>query len=120
MRCRLPSSTLPELFQQLPKGSALCRCVGRVRPAGLRETYVIYEVVVPSELGGSGLTPQEAESYQEAYNAYCNGELRSALQQLRQVPLDDPVGAFQTNHTLAAATGAPPADWDGTLEFRTK
>lgn len=109
-----------ELYQQLPADQVLCRCVGKIRPAGVREASQIYEVVVPVEHGGSGLSSQECEAYGQAYQAYCQGEWRVGLQHLRQVPLEDPIGSFLMREILNRQDDELPRNWDGVLEFRSK
>jgi adenylate cyclase len=109
-----------ELFALLPPGQTLCRCVGRVRPAGIKEAHLVYEVVVGSEEGGSGLTSAEAQAYERAYQAYLQGQFLDALSLLRQVPVDDPIGTFLTRQVLSRQDDELPEGWDGVLEFRSK
>ena len=110
-----------ELFRQLPpEQGVLCRCVGKVRPAGVKEAHEIYEVVVPADQGGSGLKPDEAQAYEQAYKAYLEGHFLAALSLLRQVPVDDPIGTFLMRQVLARQDEDLPEDWDGVLEFRSK
>lgn len=109
-----------ELFRQLPADQVHCRCVGKVRPAGVREASEIYEVVVPVEQGGSGLSLAESAAYAGAYQAYREGDFRGALQHLRQVPLEDPIGSFLMRQALNRQDEDLPEGWDGILEFRSK
>ena len=109
-----------ELQAQPPNGRVPTRRVGRVRPAGIREAADIYEVVVPPEQGGSGLSRAECEAYQQGYLAYQQGDFRSAMQLLRQVPLDDPIGSFLTKQCLHLQDEELGSDWEGVLEFRSK
>jgi adenylate cyclase len=109
-----------ELFRHLPEGQVHCRCVGKVRPAGVREASEIYEVVVGADQGGSGLKLEESAAYAGAYQAYCQGDFRSALQHLREVPLEDPIGSFLMRQVLNRQEEDLPAAWDGVLEFRSK
>jgi len=109
-----------DLYHQLPKDQVHCRCVGKIRPAGVREASEIYEVVVPVDHGGSGLTPEESGAYAQAYQAYCEGDFRGGLQHLRQVPLEDPIGSFLMREILNRQDDELPRGWDGVMEFRTK
>jgi len=109
-----------EMYRQLPPDKVHCRCVGKVRPAGVREASLIYEVVVPTELGGSGLTPEESAAYARAYQAYVEGDFHAGLKHLRQVPLEDPIGSFLMKQILNRQDDDLPEDWDGVLEFRQK
>lgn len=109
-----------DLYHKLPADQIVTRCVGKVRPAGVREASEIYEVVVPVEHGGSGLTSQESAAYADAYRAYCEGDWRTGLQHLRQVPLEDPIGSFLMREILNRQEDDLPRNWDGVLEFRSK
>ena len=109
-----------ELYRHLPQDQVHCRCIGTIRPAGVREASEIYEVVVPVEHGGSGLSFEESAAYSEAYQAYCEGDFRRGLQHLRQVPLEDPIGSFLMREILNRKDDELPRDWDGVLEFRSK
>lgn len=108
-----------ELRRQLPE-NVLCRCVGRVRPAGLREASEIFEPVVPEEQGGSGLSAPEVDAYHRAYESYCGGEFLDALQHLRELPVSDPIGTFLNRQVLMRQDEDLPPQWDGVLEFRSK
>ena len=68
----------------------------------------------------SGLTPRESAAYSEAYRAYCEGDFRTGLQHLRQVPLEDPIGSFLMREILNRQDDELPRNWDGVLEFRSK
>ena len=109
-----------ELQARLPEGRIATRRVGKVRPAGIREAADIFEVIVPPEQGGSGLESAESQAYEEAYRAYAQGDFRSALQALRQVPLDDPLGSFLTRQCLQRQDEELGSEWEGVLEFRSK
>jgi adenylate cyclase len=109
-----------ELQRQLPQEEVLCRCVGNVRPAGLREAAEIYEPVVAESHGGSGLSPAQVEAYHRAYAAYREGEFFDSLEHLRDLPVTDPIGAFLNRQVLARQDEDLPAHWDGVLEFRSK
>jgi adenylate cyclase len=109
-----------ELFRQLPREQVLCRCIGNVRPAGIREASPIYEVVVPTTQGGSGLSADEVRAYEDAYSSFREGDFMATLQHLRGLPVSDPIGTFLHRQTLTREEGDLPADWDGVLEFRSK
>lgn len=108
------------LFEQLGAEAPLCRAVGEVQPAGIRESHRIYELVAPADKGGSGLTPEQVAAYHRAYQAFAQRDWKSTLEILRELPVDDPVGAFLTRQTLRCQAENLPADWRGVLEFHSK
>lgn len=98
----------------------LCRRVGRIRPAGMNDAVLLHELVVPPELGGSGLSAEEVLAYETGENHFKEGRFMDALGSLRQVPLEDPVGSFLTRRAYQLMDEGAPETWDGVLEFKAK
>lgn len=98
----------------------LCRRVGRIRPAGMVDAVQLHELVVPPELGGSGLSPDEVRAYEAAEDHFKAGRFMDALSSLRQVPLEDPVGSFLTRRAYQLMDEGAPESWEGVLEFKAK
>jgi len=98
----------------------LCRRVGRIRPAGMAEALLLHELVVPVELGGSGLSGDEVTAYEAGEALFTEGRFMDALGSLRQVPLEDPVGSFLTRRAYQLMDEGAPEGWEGVLEFKAK
>ncbi len=98
----------------------LCRRVGRIRPAGMADHVELHELVVPPELGGSGLSPEEVKAYEAGEALFKEGRFMEALGSLRLVPLEDPVGSFLTRRAYQLMDEGAPEGWDGVLEFKAK
>lgn len=98
----------------------LCRRVGRIRPAGMAEALLLHELVVPVELGGSGLSSDEVGAYEAGEALFTEGRFMDALGSLRQVPLEDPVGSFLTRRAYQLMDEGAPEGWEGVLEFKAK
>lgn len=108
------------LCEQLQGDSILCRRVGIVQPAGIRESSDVYEIVADLEQGGTGLNSEQVEAYHQAYRAYCERDWVAALELLRELPVQDPIGSFLTRQTLLRQDEELPDAWRGVLEFRSK
>ncbi|MEW6280810.1 MAG: adenylate/guanylate cyclase domain-containing protein [Candidatus Eremiobacterota bacterium] len=115
----VPVLMTAEIRRNLPS-DVLCRRVGRIRPAGMQDAVELHELVVPVELGGSGLSPVEVTAYEEGEARFSQGNFLEALSSLRQVPVEDPVGSFLTRRTYQLMDEGPPDNWEGVLEFKSK
>lgn len=96
------------------------RRIGQARPAGMDETVEIYEVVMPRELGGSGLSPEEIKSYEAAERQYAKGDMLETIKALRLVPVEDPVARFLTRQAYHYEDAGLPQPWTGVIEFLKK
>lgn len=101
--------------------STVCRRVGLVRPAGLDNPCEIFELVLERDAGGSGLSPDEVVSYEEASTHYANGEMEQAYQALMAGSRPtDPIARFLARHILDCLDYGVPKNFDGVLTFRAK
>jgi CheY-like chemotaxis protein/class 3 adenylate cyclase len=96
------------------------RRIGKVRPAGMDEAVEIHEVVVAREMGGSGLSPDQIAHYEAAEESYSRGDLLTAVQELRQMPVEDPVAKFLIQQALRYQECGIPPKWNGWFEFSQK
>lgn len=117
---RVPILLNAETHKEIAE-SSLCRKVGLVRPAGLREAAEIYELVLPKNIGGSGLSKEEKEAYEKASCHYSEGAMEEAYEALmggtRAV---DPIARFLARHILDHLDYGVPRGFDGVLTFRAK
>ena len=95
-----------------------CRRVGRARPAGLRDSVEIFELVVPRQWGGSGLGAEQVVDYERAEQHFRERDLDRALELLRA--LEDPVSGFLVAQIERYRGAPPPLEWDGAIEFTAK
>lgn len=101
--------------------SSFCRRIGKVRPAGLDDVCELHELVLPQELGGSGLSPEEVEAFESASEHYSRGRMNEAYEALMSGSrATDPVGRFLARHTLHHLDNGVPPGFDGVLEFSKK
>lgn len=99
--------------------NVLARRIAAVRPAGMSYVVQLYELVLPKELGGSGVTAEGVRAYETALAFFERGEFDAATQAMRAVP-NDPIELFLSEQiTLMRRHGAPPG-WDGVIDMLAK
>ena len=96
------------------------RRIGSARPAGMNESVDLYEVVIPREIGGSGLTPAEIAAYEKAEQAFARGDMLETIKGLREVPVEDPVARFLARQAYRYEESGLPQPWTGGIEFQQK
>jgi hypothetical protein len=84
------------------------------------EAVELYEVVVPREIGGSGLDPGQIARYEAAEIAFARGDMRSAVDQLREASFEDPVARFLSREAHRYEECGVPLQWGGWIEFSSK
>lgn len=108
--CRRIKDTGDRSFRQL--------CL--IRPAGFAESYPIHELVLPRELGGSGVSEEDARTYERALNHFNHEQWDDAIDLLDTLPEDDPAAAWLKAKGLWFRKNPPPAGWAGEIESLTK
>ncbi len=106
----------------LEPGEPPRRYVARVLPAGMKRPVDIYELVLPAEIGGTGVTPEGISQYETALAHFIAGRLDEARRSLRHACLrgDDRVVEFLERHVIDLRPRGVPADFDGVLAFDAK
>ena len=100
--------------------TVICRRVAKARPAGMAQAVPLFELVLPREWGGSGLTEGEVATYEKALSFYEQGSLEDSERELRAVSIDDPVRRFLNLRVEHALLEGVPEKWDGVICFHQK
>lgn len=117
---RVPILMNSETHRELDN-SVDTRRIGLVRPAGLGEACELHELILPREMGGSGLSADEVECYERASLHFTRGEMQEAYRALMGGSRpDDPIARFLARHVLDNLDYGVPKGFDGVLEFRAK
>jgi len=98
----------------------ISRRVAKARPAGMAQAIPLYELVLPREWGGSGLTEEEVVTYEQALSYYEQGLLEESERELRAISIDDPVRRFLNLKVEHALLEGVPDQWDGVISFKQK
>lgn len=96
------------------------RRIGVARPAGMNEGVELFEVVIPRESGGSGLSAEEIANYERAERAFSQGDMLETIKSLREVPVEDPVARFLARQAYRYEETGLSAPWTGWIEFQSK
>jgi adenylate cyclase len=97
----------------------LLRRIAAVRPAGMSQIVQVYELVLPRELGGTGVTETGARAYESALRCFESGDLEAAAEAMRFVP-DDQIKLFLSENLAGMRHHGAPTEWDGVINLLSK
>jgi class 3 adenylate cyclase len=118
---RVPVLVSDETYRRIQGvGKRRFRQLCLIRPAGFAESYPIHELVLPRELGGSGVSDEDARTYERALNHFNHLHWDEAIDLLDALPEDDPAAAWLKGKALWFRKNPPPPDWAGEIESLTK
>ena len=118
---RVPVLLSDETYRRIKDtGDRSFRQLCLIRPAGFAESYPIHELVLPRELGGSGVSDEDARTYERALNHFNHEQWDDAIDLLDTLPEDDPAAIWLKAKGLWFRKNPPPAGWAGEIESLTK
>lgn len=91
-----------------------------IRPAGFEESYPIYELVLPKDKGGSGVSQKHIGIYEKALSQFNELRWDETLDLLDTMPEDDPPTAWLREKTLRFRENPPPEGWVGEIQSLSK
>lgn len=91
-----------------------------IRPAGFEESYPIYELVLPKEMGGSGVAEKDILTYEKALGHFNERRWTETLALLDTMPEDDPPTAWLRANTIRFQIQPPPDGWVGEIQSLSK
>lgn len=91
-----------------------------IRPAGFEESYPVYELVLPTSVGGSGVSAQDILTYEKALSFFHNREWDDAIDLLDTLVSDDPPSAWLQKKAKIFRENPPPASWAGEIASLSK
>jgi class 3 adenylate cyclase len=97
----------------------LLRRIARVQPAGMQEVVEIYEVVLPCELGGTGITADDIQAYEAALAFFEQGDFAAADMASRCLQQDQ-ITSFLHEHIMKYLGHPRPENWPGVISLVTK
>ncbi len=108
-----------EVARNLSGQDAPVRRIARVKPAGMSQVVEVYEMVLPKELGGTGISVDGTIAYQNALQLFESGDYETAAEVMRTVPRDQIELFLSEQITMMRRHGAP-ANWDGVITLPSK
>lgn len=91
-----------------------------IRPAGFDESYPIYELVLPKSMGGSGVSENDARTYETALTFFNNEAWDDAIDLLDILPEDDTPAMWLKAKALEFKENPPPEGWAGEIQSLSK
>ncbi len=97
----------------------LIRRIAAARPTGMNQIVQIYELVLPRELGGTGVSEDGVRAYDSALGLFEQGEFEAAAEAMRFVTRD-PIELFLSEQITAMRRHRAPPGWDGVINLVSK
>lgn len=86
-----------------------------IRPAGFRQSYPIYELVQPLNLGGSGATQQDVMTYEEALSHFVERRWDNCIDLLKTLPESDEPARWLLDRADLFRLRPPDPKWEGEI-----
>ena len=98
----------------------LLRKLCYIEPAGFNESYPIFELVQPKELGGSGVLKEDVMKYERALELFVKRQWNDCLDLLSSLPNDDEPAQWLIRKTLKFRKNPPEEGWEGEIKSLSK
>ena len=108
-----------EIAKNLSTGETLVRRIATVRPAGMSQVVEVYEMVLPKEFGGTGISAEGVVAYQTALQLFERGDFDAAAEAMRTVPRDS-IELFLSEQITVMRRHGAPVNWDGVINLTSK
>lgn len=108
----------------LPRDVGRVRRMAKVRPFGLETPLVVAELIPPAppantERHDGTLTDDDLDAYDQALDAFLEGDWNAAYRHLHRVPPDDR-GKDVLTEFILKHNRTPPPGWDGVIPLGSK
>ncbi|MCB1086900.1 MAG: adenylate/guanylate cyclase domain-containing protein, partial [Verrucomicrobiae bacterium] len=91
-----------------------------IRPAGFERSYPIYELVLPLELGGSGATAKDVNTYEHALDFFLERRWDDCIDLLKTLPEADEPARWLLDRADIHRLRPPEANWEGEISSLMK
>lgn len=116
----IPVLVSRETIWQMPENSHRFRKLCYMKPAGFLQSYPIFELVLPKELGGSGADDTHIEIYERALQLFVERKWRECRQLLENLPRDDQPASWLHAKTKKYSNRDLDENWDGSISSLAK
>lgn len=117
---RVPVLVSGETIGQLPETTHRFRKLCYMKPAGFLQSYPIFELVLPKELGGSGSNDTHIEIYEQALQLFVERKWRECRQLLENLPRDDQPARWLHGKIKKYSNKDLDENWDGSIDSLAK
>ncbi|MEC8826064.1 MAG: adenylate/guanylate cyclase domain-containing protein [Verrucomicrobiota bacterium] len=101
-------------------GNRRFRRLCQIRPVGFEESYPIHELILPKSQGGSGISDEDARTYETALELFHQRKWNEALDLLETLPEGDPPTAWLIDKTESFRQDPPASNWGGEIQSLSK
>ncbi len=108
-----------EVAKNLSGEEILVRRIAKVRPAGMNHVVEVYEMVLPKEFGGTGISSEGIAAYDAALQLFENGKFDAAAEAMPAAPRDA-IEQFLSEQITAMRRHGAPVNWDGVINLMSK
>ncbi len=116
----IPVLVSRETIWQMPETSHRFRKLCYMKPAGFLQSYPIFELVLPKELGGSGADDTHIEIYERALQLFVERKWKECRQLLENLPRDDQPASWLHAKTKKYSNRDLDENWDGSISSLAK
>jgi len=117
---RVPVLVSSETISLMPDPSHRFRKLCYMKPSGFLQSYPIYELMLPKELGGSGSDDKYIEIYEQALQLFVERNWKECRQLLENLPRDDQPARWLHGQTKKYSNKDLGEDWDGAISSLAK
>ncbi len=117
---KVPVLVSSETIWQMPETSHRFRKLCYMKPAGFLQSYPIFELILPKELGGSGADDTHVEIYEQALQLFVERKWRECRQLLENLPQDDQPARWLLGNTKKYSNKDLDDSWDGAIDSLAK
>jgi len=118
---KIPILISDETYQRVKEGDGRrFRKLCLISPAGFKESYPIYELIVPKEWGGSGASETVVQQYESALAHFINRNWDAAIDLLEQIGPDDPPSVWLREKAAKFRKKHPKEGWNGVIASLSK
>ncbi len=98
----------------------LLRKLCYIQPAGFKESYPIFELVQSQEVGGSGVSPEDVKTYEQALDLFVKRDWSGCMDLLKEIPSTDEPARWLMRKTLKFMKNPPDEPWEGQIKSFSK
>lgn len=91
-----------------------------ISPAGFKESYPIYELIMPKEWGGSEASPETVDIYETALSSFNQRDWGQTIDLLNTITDEDEPAAWLKERAEIFRISPPGPDWNGVIESLSK
>ncbi|NNE90028.1 MAG: adenylate/guanylate cyclase domain-containing protein [Verrucomicrobiales bacterium] len=106
--------------KRVEKEGRLLRKLCFIQPAGFDQSYPIFELVQPKDLGGSGVSREKVKLYEQALEFFIDRDWDDCIDLLRPLSEEDEPSLWLMKRALKFRKNPPDEPWQGQIRSLIK